>query len=294
MLISFKSISSIFLLLMFLSASGRLLAEEPCQKESDDCTAVDTWAFGVATGLGIRTNPLVDGDDIPLVILPSISYYGDNFFINNLDFGYTFHQSEEWMFSLLATPSYDRVFFERWDVGNILVNLSATDVGLTAGGDTGDPRDNLTEITGYELKDRKFSILGGLEISKLLEQGEIQFNILSDLSDIHSGNEVRFAWTRPIFNRQWQSTIGFTWKDKAMTDYYYGVDADEIVDNRAAYQAKDSFSPFIRIAWKQQSTDGDFWRFGLEYQKLDSSISDSPIVDKDYVITLFFGKQFNF
>jgi len=80
---------------------------------SDDCVAVRHWSFSVALGAGVRTNPLVNGENIPLVIIPHVSYYGERFFLDDLDLGVTLVESAANSLSLIASPGYDRVYFYR-------------------------------------------------------------------------------------------------------------------------------------------------------------------------------------
>lgn len=278
--------------------SSHVSATTECPTESANCSPIGEWQFGLSVGLGARVNPIVDGDDIPLVLLPSISYYGENFFIENLDIGYTLVDSDQLMLNALVTPSYDRVFFERWDVGNLLVDIAnPSNAALDANnpvGVGGGELNNFTELDVTEIKKRKFSLLGGLELSSEISSGLFQVSVLADLSDVHSGTEIRLAFSRAINQSGWNATLGLTWKDSKMTDYYYGVDEDEVVDNRGAYQAGSSLNPFVRIDWRQPSQDDNFWRFGVEYQKLDDAITKSSLVDKEYVLTAFVGKQYNF
>ncbi|TQV75119.1 MipA/OmpV family protein [Aliikangiella marina] len=285
-------------LLVSFTLCGAVNANTECDPAQDTCREVGEWSIGLSVGLGYRSNPLLDGDDIPLILLPSISYYGDSFFVDNLDVGYTLIDTESSMLNLLITPSFDRVLFEQWDISNILVDLSSSPSFTTpnpgdsiAGGSEGAA---FTEILSSELKKREFSILGGIEYSTPLNDGQLQFNVLKDISDVHSGSEIRLAYAYPFANSGLNATFGLTWKDKSMTDYYYGVDQDEVVDDRGYYQAGASLNPFIRLSWQQQNVHTSTWRFVFEYQKLDSEIADSPIVDKDHILTLFIGKQFSF
>src|SRR5262249_44993229 len=92
-----------------------------CTGSSDDCVAVGHWNFSVAVGAGVRTNPLVHSQDIPLIIVPQFSYYGKRFFIDNLDPGVTLFEGDANTLSLVASPGYDRVFFYRSDLQNIFI-----------------------------------------------------------------------------------------------------------------------------------------------------------------------------
>ena len=87
--------------------------EDDCKGPTDDCVAIGRWNFSVALGAGVRTNPLVNGKDIPLVVIPQFSYYGKRFFIDNLDIGFTLAERGAHTFNLIATPGYDRVYFYR-------------------------------------------------------------------------------------------------------------------------------------------------------------------------------------
>lgn len=76
---------------------------------------IGQWQFNVGLGAGFRTHPLVEQDDTPLVVLPELSYYGERFFINNLEFGFTLTDRERHQLNLVAVPSYDQRYFHRWD-----------------------------------------------------------------------------------------------------------------------------------------------------------------------------------
>jgi len=267
--------------------------EELCEEQGSQCVETRQWNFGLSVGLGIRSNPLFESSDIPLIILPEFSYYGEQFFIENLDIGYTLFDSANRSFNLIATPSYDRVFFNRWDPGNLLVDLSS----LSSEGQISIDNsitDNSTHIDPNELSNRDFSYLGGFEFSQEFEHSQIQLSILQDITGVHSGKEIRFAYAYSV-NHHLKTTLGFTWKDKNLTDYYYGVDENEIVDDRGVYQADASFNPFVRISFNTQTDEsGNNWRLSFEYQKLDQQISQSPILVDDYVMTFYAGKRFQF
>lgn len=273
--------------------SNHLKAQNNCEtKEAlkiENCVASGEWHFGVSVGIGLRTNPLNNSDNIPLVFLPQFSYYGDNFFIENLDFGYNLIDSKASQLNILATPNYDSVFFNRWDPSNIFVDIRAN-TNIQATGIT-TQEDNLTEIDPKEVSKRKFSYLGGFEYSYSWQKSYLQFSLLTDISGIHSGSEARFAYQYKL-NPYFSTTLGFTWKDQALTDYFYGIKNNEVIDNRGAYQASSSISPFVRLTMKT-SERKDSWRVSLELQKLDTSISESPLLKDDMIITFFVGKTFN-
>lgn len=273
----------------WVSAATPISTSLEQQENCDNCAEIGEWSLALSAGIGIRTNPLLNGKDIPLILLPEISYYGENFFIENLEIGYTLVDTPKHMINIVAVPSYDRVFFSRWDLGNIFVDISsfaAFEVEPLS-----IPEDNLTQINDDELTPRKFSVLGGLEYSRQFNHSSLQLSLVTDLTNTHSGTEARFAFSQQV-QENISTTVGFTWKDAKLTDYYYGINDNEVIDNRGAYSANSSISPFIRFSWLINSHNKNAWRLSIDYQKLDKEISHSPLVDEDYSVTFFVGKRF--
>lgn len=97
-----------------------------------DCVAIGQWQFNLGVGLGVRLNPLVAGDDTPLLVLPEVSYYGRRFFLRNLDMGFTLVETARHQLNLLATPSYDQMYFNRWDPLNLTFAGGASTVSSHA------------------------------------------------------------------------------------------------------------------------------------------------------------------
>jgi MipA family protein len=263
-------------------------------KTNQQCIEEDTFHFGLSLGLGMVTNPLYQSSNIPLLLLPSVSYYSGNFFLENLDLGYFVQHDQQSSIALIATPSYDSIFFNRWDPGNIFVELSAVNGDSVAPPFSGgQPSDHETLISADELSTRRFSYLAGVEYAYEWQKQQIQISALSDITNTHSGTELRFAYQYRV-SASFLTTLGFTWKDKNLTDYYYGVKANEIVDDRAEYTASSSFNPFVRATYKKQLDDGNSLRASIQFQQLDSQISLSPVVEHSSVITFFVGRTFSF
>ena len=93
-----------------------------CEPETEDCVEIGKWKLSLGIGAGVRTNPLEDGSNIPLVLIPEVSYNGERFFIQNLDFGFILWENETQQLNLLATPSHDQVYFHRWSPSNFFID----------------------------------------------------------------------------------------------------------------------------------------------------------------------------
>ena len=49
--------------------------------------AESPWRLGVAMGYGERSNPLINSDDLPIILDLDIAYFGKYFFFDNGDLG---------------------------------------------------------------------------------------------------------------------------------------------------------------------------------------------------------------
>ena len=107
------------------------------------------WRLGIALGYGLRSNPLVQSDDIPIIVDIDLSWFGDRFFFDNGDLGFTFVDNEFVTTSLVGRVNSDRVFFGRTNTKFVNVDLAgaplASEIELTI-----PDRDYAAEL-GFEL-----------------------------------------------------------------------------------------------------------------------------------------------
>src|ERR1700752_1152724 len=76
--------------------------DDECKEASSECVPVGGGNFSVSIGAGVRTDPVVHESTIPLVVIPHISYYGAHFFLDDLDLGYSFIDSDHSNLSLIT------------------------------------------------------------------------------------------------------------------------------------------------------------------------------------------------
>jgi outer membrane protein len=257
-------------------------SDEECQGPTDDCVAVGRWNFSVALGAGVRTNPLVNGKDIPLVVIPQFSYYGKRFFIDNLDVGLTLVERGANTFNLIATPGYDRVYFYRNDLQNFFIgfpNSTYAPVSVTPGTPGAikvpPPAPRLTYLAGPEWT-FKYGQMSG------------QLDLLRDATGQNSGDEIRGALGIPLLKSKGtvSANIGFTWKSAATVNYYYRVPI--------LYSGSAAFDPFIKLGYRLPLSSKWCFKAFAEYERLGNGIADSPIVAEHSVATVFVGAIYTF
>ncbi len=215
--------------------------------------------------------------DIPLVVIPQISYYGKRFFLQNLDLGVTLYEGQSNTFNLIASPGYDRVFFYRNDLQNFFVSGATGAVTLAA------PREQDLLAQEFEVRRRRTTYLAGPEW--LFRYGNIvgQVDALYEVTGRNEGYEVRAAVAAPIIQTEHSLVIsgGLTWKSAEIVHYYYGVDG--------FYEPGSALSPFLKLGYTRALSDRWSINAFVHYERLGNSIADSPIVSDKGVTTAFVG-----
>ena len=297
--------------LLVLATAGPALASD-CNGPSEDCVPVGGWNFSLSLGAGVRTNPVVHESDIPLVVIPQISYYGKHFFLDNLDGGVTLLDTDSMTLSLIASPGYDRVFFYRSDPQNIFVRglgafNSATGTGSGSpgspavgvsnpGGSNSGNGQNTGNSTGtvgnttrpFPPRSRAVTYLAGPEWTFKYQGLVGQLDLLHEITGHDHGDEVRAALGIPLSHAggTWTGNIGLTWKSSAIVNYYYGAPG--------IYQGGATLDPFLKLAY-MRPLKGKWKITGfVEGERLGNGIADSPIVNRRIVTTTFLGLMYAF
>jgi len=268
---------SAFLLLALVVCARSFAAQPPCTAPSPECAVVGQWEIGVSLGFGQRSNPVAGKSDIPLVVIPRISYYGRRFFLENLDLGFTLHEDDTNTFNLVATPGYDRVFFHRNDLQNIFIpgtNAIPTASPIPPSGrEFPVGRRHTTYLLGPEWT-FGYGALSG------------QLNALREVTGEHDGYEVRAAISAPLTRSKGSlvASAGLTWKSREVVRYFYGVDE--------LYEPGSALSPFMKLSYSLPLSDRWTVSALAHYEHLGTAISNSPLVLENHVTTVFAGITF--
>ncbi|MGV8836908.1 MipA/OmpV family protein [Cellvibrio sp.] len=278
-----------------------------CEPETEDCVEVGKWELSLGVGAGVRTNPLEATPDIPLVLIPQVNYKGERFFIQNLDFGFILWESKTQQLNLLATPSYDQVYFHRWSPSNFFIDskgFATTGKGSTddenlpvidAGGDKELIAPRFEDVQTRQLRNRRMAGLGGFEYSVTTALVDLQLQYVTDFTGVHDGDEVRVTLTKywSTGRHQISASVGAIWQSNEVINYYYGVTEPE-ADLRGTYHADAALTPVARLDWNYQLTERWDLRFLANYRQLPDEISASPLINDNKVITVFIGGVYHF
>ncbi|HYM35482.1 MAG TPA: MipA/OmpV family protein [Steroidobacteraceae bacterium] len=276
-----------------IAAAHATFAATTCNTPSDECAAIGHWNLSIGIGYGLRTNPILSGSDIPLVIVPKVSYYGKRFFLDNLDVGFTLYENDDYGFNFIATPGYDRVFFARYDPQNFFAAGAGGSPVSPPGGPPPTPPPPATPPPKSDAerileRSRQVTYLVGPEWHFDFHSLTGQFDFLYEATGRHHGTEARVALAVPLIKSHGvlKAAAGGTWKSGALITYYYG--------EKGIYEAGSAFSPFAKLSYTRAFTG----HWGLDifahYEWLGDTIKKSPIVVDHQVTTYFAGVTYSF
>ena len=266
-------------LAIFLLASTQSVtaAESPPHSGA----AESNWRLGAAFGYGLRSNPLVQSDDIPIIVDVDIAWFGEHFFFDNGDIGLTFADNDRLTASLVARLNSDRVFFGQTDTRFVTVDLA------------GQP---LVQEFEFSVPDRDYAVELGIELLADGGWGQLQFGAYHDISNTHDGYEIAANYAYGWRNQRWylEPSIGASYKSATLNDYYWGVRDDEVNVALPSYSADAGTNAHVRLMLGYQLTRQ--WTVSLvaEYERLNSEAAASPLVKETGVLGYFAGFGFRF
>ena len=173
---------------------------DECNSDTEGCVEIGSWSASLAIGVGVRTNPVDNNDDIPLYVLPSISYNGKRFFIQNLDVGFVLHEDSSSQFNLLITPSYDQVFFNRWDARNFVLNENSPTFTNSFNGPKLESQERYVDTD--QLHKRRMTGLAGFEYNHMFSGMDLQLHALQEFTGFHQGKELRLSLAKRIYSKK--------------------------------------------------------------------------------------------
>lgn len=117
-----------------------------------------------------------------------------------------------------------------------------------------------------------------------LPSAVLSADVAGDVAGSHGGLQTKLRYTRMLSeNTIFRPYAELQWFSADMTDYYFGVNANEVTANRPAYEADSALGA-------KAGVDMNFplsprWELvaGVHLTGYDSEITNSPIVDKDMV-----------
>lgn len=274
----FSRIVQLALLTLALQAGLCAAAE---QGGATDDAGQSRWRLGAALGYGMRTNPLVQSDDIPIILDLDIAWFGDHWFFDNGDLGLTFANNDRFTASVVARLNSDRVFFGKTNTRFVTIDAAGA---------------SLSEAVEFKVPDRDYALELGLEVLTDGTWGQLQMAAFHDVSGTHEGYEIHadysFRWRDQRFYIE--PSIGASYKSAAMNNYYWGVTEDEAGLVVLPYEAGSGTNVHARLKVGYQLTRQWSVSIVAQYERMNDAAAASPIVEDQDVYGYFGGFVYRF
>lgn len=264
--------------------------EDMCIEQETECVDIGYWDIGLAFGWGRKSNPVRNNQDIPLYIIPSITYYGENWYFDNGNLGYTLAEEEKYTLNLTTSYSADPFYF-----------MKTSPAGLFYSGFFFEDKDRKPHFIEFadefnELEDRNFTLLGGLELYIYTRAGTVKLAAAKDLFSVHNGTQAEAQWSYNLAYERWNFdlALGLDWKSSQVIQYYYGIRPSENLFWSFVFHPHAGFNK--RIEARVSYAIDENWNFLMvaQHTQLSEEIARSPILFQDYSNTFFLGATYRF
>ncbi|MBN7821483.1 MipA/OmpV family protein [Bowmanella yangjiangensis] len=255
-----------------------------------DCIDTNQWQIGVAIGAGVRTNPLVDGDNIPLVILPDIAWYGEHFYLDNDELGYQLKNDADWALEGFVNINKEAANFAFWHPANLFSNMSMNS------GFIGPSAEVKRSVSKDDVATRHWSVNGGVRMHWRHDNGELKASVATDVSGVHNGQQVElnYSYSTNLGSWRWSITPGLIWKSATLVDYYYGLDDRDGVDTFLYYEGRSGWYPSLALQLARPLAENWLLLASMSWTKLHKGMTDSPLLEERNIRGLFVGVAYQF
>lgn len=284
-----------FLLTLIILLHTSALAETVCSSK-ENCIDKQSWQIGVALGLGVKTNPLVDGRDIPLVIIPDVAWYGDQAYFDNGELGLQWINDSQYSVETFILIDKERAFFSFLHPANIFSPENSISADFPAEEPFEDFKQPLNNLSIDEIARRKWAIHAGARWHYFFDNSELTASVEHDISRVHDGQKVNIGYR---YAGVWQDvnfsfSILASWKSARLVDYYYGVSEQDTDNSSLYFMGESGWQPKISFSVSKPINKKWHWLGSASYQYLPNSFTNSPLVDNNNIKRIFLGVAYRF
>ncbi len=296
----------LLMLLLMVAGHAQRDTEATGAEDAEPLLIERSWDFGIGIGYGELSNPFIGADNVPAYLAIDLTIYGERFFFDNGDLGFTLVNQQNFGLNLLATYTSDRIFHSFFDpVGIATTDFNGNTLPDVATNPMLVPLDEVAMASGpgggqtvvpIELPDRNFAINLGVELLLSGDWGELDVQLTQDVSGAHSGQELWVEYGRGWRWGPWslRPSVGINWKSAKLVDYYYAVLPEENVILSSLYTGQSTFNAFAGIAAAYQLTDHWSLVGSFRYERLGTHITESPLIVEDSLRNVFIGTFYRF
>ena len=145
--------------------------------------------------------------------------------------------------------------------------------------------------------DRDSTFMAGLALQAELPMGfDAALSYQHDVLDRIGGGEARIAVDKSFQfgNFRFSPELGVNWVAQDLADYDFGVPQEKSTAARPAYRLDSVFTADVGVSMLYEITTDWLMVMNVAVEFFDDEITDSPIVDEDYVLKSFLAINYVF
>lgn len=216
------------------------------------------WALGVGA---IAADSPYAGEGMRVHPIPLISYQGEHFFFRGITAGWQFIGSEAFELAAIA-----KLRLDGFDIDDLSKRK------LAANG-----------LDYRQLEDRDDSLDAGVTAKWSGQAGELEIELLADVTDTSGGQEFSIQYGYPLHLGQTMvtPTVGVTWLSKDTANYYYGTLDEEVARGAIDYKPDAVIIPHVGVNFMHFLSENWTMIAFLRYSILPDELKDSPLLEPD-------------
>ena len=140
------------------------------------------------------------------------------------------------------------------------------------------------------------AVLGKLDASHEGDWGRLSLSIAADISGTHGGYLARLSYGTPIEvgRGTLEPELGVKWQSADVNRYYFGVDAADVTATRPRYKPDAGVGYDLRFTVAYPFAERHMLRLEVGTELVSDEISESPIVERDSMVSIGAGYLFRF
>lgn len=156
--------------------------------------------------------------------------------------------------------------------------------------------DSNDDLALQGMQARKTAFEMGLGYKHEATWGQLVVAGLFDVSGAHEGFDLTASYSYPQQAGRWmiEPGLGVQLQSSDLVDYYHGVRADEVQDNRPAYRGTPAINVMASLTLGYALSPRLLAIAAVEQITLDNAITDSPIIARRHVRKAYLGLLYTF
>ncbi|TMO04058.1 MipA/OmpV family protein [Pseudoalteromonas sp. S558] len=257
----------------------------------DQHIATEQWHLSLSAGIGVITNPLRGGNNIPLVLIPQVAFYAEQWFFDNGRLGYSFVQAPKHHFNFVSELNTESRFFINWHPRNIL-SLSSSSLSNQVVDEGNSSPSKYANINDVQKRHIAFDVGAAYHYVKN-DANVFSIQALHDITSVYNGIHAAMQWQHhtQIGQLKLKQTMGINYKSAELNNYFYGLKAGETQFGKI--DVGSSWQPYAKIDARWPLSKANSLRFHLAYYDY-SAMDSSPLFERTYSMTAFIGLDHTF